>query len=68
MAASSLLKAIDSGQLDREPAQMRQEGADTLLLQADRLPLGNRKLWCSFQPDQLSAERRRLCDHVDVQL
>jgi hypothetical protein len=119
-----------SGQLDRELAQMRQEGADTLLLQADRLPtpvlewmaarakaqqlqtvawiqwpatenlqraaqlkgfravqvddhffhkaplplgqlrreLGNRELWCSFQPDQLSTERRRLCDHVDVQL
>jgi len=119
-----------SGQLDRELAQMRRQGADTLLLQADLLPipvlewvaarakaqqlqtvawiqwpatenlrraaqlkgfravqvddhffhkaplslgqlrreLGNRKLWCSFQPDQLSAERRRLCDHVDVQL
>jgi len=119
-----------SGQLDRELAQMRQDGADTLLLHADRLPtpvlewmavrakaqklqtvawiqwpsrenlrraaqlkgfkavqvddhffhqaplplgqlrreLGSRELWCSFQPDQLSAERRRLCDHVDVQL
>jgi hypothetical protein len=33
-----------------------------------RRELGSRELWCSFQPDQLSAERRRLCDHVDVQL